>query len=252
MKRTLSLVMSVVAGGALAAGAEAQLALPCFSTFDADTVGAEPVMGLPHCPTSLLKTLGTEADPLVRASSLGIVTQPVEFVMDPDPTASNMLVYDFAPNVTTLLRAEATVSVSELTNAIVMRTWMNSFGLVIGDIYFNESGEIRAHGDVLGSYTPGVPVRLRMYVNMLTKTYAAAVDDELNGFADDVLVTGLSFANDPGITTNVGGVGVGYNRLGEGPTTTVALDDILIMEIPAPGALALAGFAAALVARRRR
>lgn len=252
MKAIARVGAGVVVGGLIAASASG-LALPCVSTFDSDTIGAMPVMGLAHSPTGVLKHFGTEADPMVVASTLGLVTQPVQFVVDPDPVAAALLVYDFDPNVTTVLRAEATVSVSDYANLIVMRTWMNSTGLVAGDIRFTDEGEIWGVGGQLGAYTPGVPVRIRMDVNILSGRYAAAVDDELNGFADDARVDGLSFMNDPSLVTNVGGFGVGYIRLGEGPTQmAVGADDILIMEIPSPGALGLAAIAAAVVWRRRR
>lgn len=253
MKRIVSVALGVIASGVVVAGAYGQFALPVYSTFDSDTVGTTPTMGVPHSPTGMLKHLGTEADPLVVSSALGIVTQPVQFVQDPDPDAFAMLVYDFDPNVTTFLRAEATVSLSVLADVGVMRSWMNSTGLIIGNIYFSDSGNIYAGGSTLGTYMPGVPVRLRMDVNIITGQWAAMVDDELNGFADDTLFTGLTFTSDPADVDNIGGVGVGYDRGGGAlAQVSVAMDDILIMEIPEPGALGLIGLAALVLAHRKR
>lgn len=251
MKRHTRAARGAVILAALAPAALG-LTLPCTSTFDTDTLAMPPTLGVPNAPTSIYKHDGAEPDPLVVASSLGIATRPVEFAIPADAPMTAMLLYDFEPNVPTLVRAEATVSLSQHTHAIVMRSWMNSVGLVLGDIIFTDDGKIFGHGAQLGLYAPGAPVRIRMDVNIITGRYSARVDDELNGFADDPLITGLTFSNDPSLVTNVGGIGVGYIRSTAGPAATLAVDDVLIMEIPSPGALALFGVAAATAARRRR
>lgn len=244
----------VCAGALLASGASnAQITLPCQSDFNADTVGTMPVLGTPDNPTHILKRLDTEQDPLVQSSALGLADQPVTFNISSDALSGVLLVYDFEPNITTtILRAEASISVNAFANLIVLRTWENSFGQVLGDVLLNESGEIRGIGGLIGTYTPGTPFRVRIEVDVTSGHYALGVDNELDGFADDPMVSGLTFMNDPAGVSNVGGFGIGYLASEGLPNVVVAFDDILMMEIPAPGLAWVFVGAAPLALRRHR
>ena len=91
-------------------------------------------------------------------------------------------------------------------------------------------GEIRADldaGDItLGHYAPYQPFRIRMDINLDTMTASVVVDDEMNGFFDDVLYTGLPFADDNEDLQGVTGV---YALMGVAETVPVsaAYDDLV-------------------------
>ncbi len=255
MKLGMCALAGVAALALQESAATAQLVLPCFSDFGSDTVGSMPALGAPHNPTHLLRHFDTEPEPIVQASALGLDAQPVTFATQTEPASAALLVYDFAPNLTTILRAEATVSVSGYTQLRIMRAWEQSFGSVIGDVIIGSSGQINGLGAEVGQYVPNSPFRVRMDVNIITKTYALVVDDELDGFANDTRVTGLGFGSDPEDIDNVGGFGIGYIAAsGAAEDITLAFDDVLLMEIPTPGSLALLGLGATvlLVSRRHR
>ena len=252
MKLRFTLGGGVVGVALLSGTAGAQLALPCFSDFGADTIGATPVLGAPDNPTHLLRSLDTEPMPVVQGSALGLDDKPVTFGVAPESGSGALLIYDFAPNITTaILRAEATVSLSDYASLLIMRSWENSFGLVIGNVYVSEAGAVNGSGAQVGTYEPGTPFRVRMDVDVVAGVYALTVDNELDGFGDDTPVGGLTFTNDPVDVDNVGGFGIGYlNGSTDFAGVTLAFDDVHLREIPGPSALALG--AIALVSSRRR
>jgi hypothetical protein len=67
-----------------------------------------------------------------------------------------------------------------------------------------------------------------MEINMSSKTWSATVDNELNGFADDSVITGLPFANDPSLISGVGELTT-YLQVMDGlGTASVAFDDLSV------------------------
>jgi hypothetical protein len=184
---------------------------------------------------------------LVQTSSSGIATQPLEVA---DDSCSNNpqfyfggVYYDLpAPVTGGVLRVEATVAANQLTNGVFFDT--AGGGLAIARLSFKDNGTIDDQFDVvLSSYAANTPVRFRADIDMDAKTWAGTIDDELNGFGDDPVMSGLAFANDPAGITQVDRVYFdlfgSFNIFTCTVPRAVAFDDVLIA---APAPLLVDGF----------
>ncbi len=228
--------IAIVAVLFLAAGGAAAQEFSIFSTFDADTADSPPTTGGPDQPTGFLSAgVGV----LVRASSSGIATQPLEVA---DNTCSNTpfyfggVYYDLPAVVTgSVLRVEATVAANQLTSGVFFDTLDG--GSAVARLSFRETGIIVDHFNVeLSSYVANTPFRFRADIDMDAKTWACTIDDELNGFGDDPVVSGLAFVNDPASITQVDTVYLdllgSFNIYTCTVPRAVAFDDVLIVTPP--------------------
>lgn len=228
--------IAVVATLLLVAGGVAAQEFSIFSTFDADTVDSPPATGGLDQPTGLLSAgVGV----LVRASSGGIATQPLEVA---DNTCSNTpfyfggVYYDLPVAVTgSVLRIEATVAANQLTSGVFFDTL--SLGSAVARLSFKDTGTIVDHFNVvLSTYVANTPVRFRADIDMDAKTWACTIDDELNGFGDDPVDSGLAFANDAASITQVDTVYLdllgSFNIFTCTAPRAVAYDDVLIVTPP--------------------
>jgi len=233
--------VAIVATLLLAPGGAAAQGFSIFGTFDADTPGSPPAIGGPDQPTGILSAgVGV----LVQASSTGIATQPLEVA---DGTCSNSyfggVYYNLpAPVTGGVLRVEATVAANQLTNGLFFDT--GGLGSAIARLKFRDNGTIEEQFDVvLSSYAANTPVRFRADIDMDAKTWACTIDDEMNGFGDDPVVSGLAFANDPASITQVDKVYLdlfgSFNIFTCTVPRAVAFDDVLIA---APAPLLVDGF----------
>jgi hypothetical protein len=177
---------------------------------------------------------------LVQSSANGIATQPLE-AADTDCSASPSpsfyyggVYYELHTPVTNgVLRIEATVAVNQLTTGIFFDTDTEDSGPGIARLQLNGLGQITDNvGTVLGDYTANTPLRFRADIDMASKTWACTIDDELNGFEDDMVMAGLAFTNDPAIINQVGRVHLvlygSFNIFTCTPPRSVAYDDVLI------------------------
>jgi hypothetical protein len=215
----------------ISAGAGAQ-DFTIFSTFSGDTPGAPPMTGGPDQPTTIIN-----GGVLVKTNANGISSQPLE-VSDGDCSASSFyfggVTYDLpAPVEDGVLRIEATVAVNQLTTGIFFDTDTEAYGPGIARLQLNGLGQITDNvGTVLGDYTANTPLRFRADIDMASKTWACTIDDELNGFEDDMVMAGLAFTNDPAIINQIGRVHLvlygSFNIYTCTPPRSVAYDDVLI------------------------
>lgn len=146
---------------------------------------------------------------IVSDSALGIDTQPV-WISQTGPDAPNNLRSDFAPVSSGMVRVEATVSLNlppenvglllssggpvtldEEIASDLARIGARMSNLPTGEI-FTFQGIIITEV-TLGSFENNKPFRIRIDINLNAKTWSVIIDDELNGFDDDSLVSGLSF-----------------------------------------------------------
>jgi hypothetical protein len=235
--------VAIVATLLLAPGGAAAQGFSIFGTFDADTPGSLPAIGGPDQPTGFLNGgIGV----LVQTSSSGIATQPLEVA---DGTCSNSpfyfggVYYNLPAAVTGgVLRIEATVAANQLTNGVFFDTL--DLGAAVARLRFQDNGTIvDQFGVVLSSYAANTPVRFRADIDMDAKTWAGTIDDELNGFGDDPVVSGLAFVNDPASITQVDTVYLdllgSFNIFTCTVPRAVAFDDVLIA---APAPLLVDGF----------
>lgn len=203
-----------------------------FSTFDADTPGSPPTTGGLDQPTGIIN-----GGVLVQSSANGIATQPVE-AADSDCSASSWyaggIYYDLPTPVTGgVLRVEVTFAANQITTGTFFDAGVQYFGLSVARLRLNGFGHITDYFDTtLGSYAANTPVRIRADIDMDSKTWACTIDDELNGFEDDAVTSGLAFVNDPGIISQVGTVHLDFFGSFYQPTCvaprTVAYDDVHI------------------------
>ena len=231
--------IAIVATFLLAPGGAAAQEFSIFSTFDGDTPGSPPATGGLNEPTAIIN-----GGVLVQTSASGIATQPLE-VADGSCSASPWyfggVYYNLpAPVTGDVLRVEATVAANQLTTGVFFDAATDSSvsGISVARLSFQDNGTIVDQFDVvLSSYTANTPLRFRADIDMHTKTWACTIDDELNGFGDDLVVSGLAFVNDPGIITQVGTVYLtlfgSFNIFTCTVPRAVAFDDVLIFT-PAP------------------
>jgi len=97
---------------------------------------------------------------------------------------------------------------------------------VLARIFLSESGAIISSvGDVLGHYTPNTPFRVRIDSDIASYTYAVAIDDELDGFADEMIHSGIPFVN-PGLTDVTSALA--SINVASSDSVVIAYDDIYI------------------------
>jgi len=124
---------------------------------------------------------------------------------------------------------EATVSFDRLVEGWFLDTSTggSDLGPLVTRLRMTASGEIQ--DDVtrirVGNYSPNQPFRVRVDIDMSTHESSASIDNELNGFQDDPVVTGLPFVNTPAVTPTVGVILPGLLVVSGGPTA-IAYDDI--------------------------
>lgn len=99
---------------------------------------------------------------------------------------------------------------------------------VVTRLTMTNSGDIQVSGVTVGKYGPYQPFRVRMDIDMSGKTWWVTVDDELNGFYDDLVFGDLPFGNPASVLPRVSMVSLSlYPALSQG-FTSVAYDDIRV------------------------
>jgi hypothetical protein len=195
------------------------------STFDSDTVDQSPQTGgPPDQPTSL--TVPSGATILVKSSSNGITSQPVE-INDGGTTQPTVVYYSFSPVAEGKLFIEADVSLNNLVTQLFFRTNGYPAEIVTTDMMANANGEIYAEGQQIGSYQTNIPFRVRMFVDLGTETYSAIIDDEMNGFEDDQLFAGIPCEHQGGFS-DIRILRICVNTIGTAGVTINAFDNIVV------------------------
>ncbi len=94
---------------------------------------------------------------------------------------------------------------------------------------FTPGNRIIAYGTQVGMYQANTPFRVRKYVDMDSKTYSVVIDDEMNGFDDDLVYTDIPFTNS-GITSinRVQASLVAYTNPDVISEDRIAYDDIVV------------------------
>jgi len=189
------------------------------SNFDNDALGPPPSTGGLNEPTSFTVNPGSVL--AVSAAAFGVNTQPVR--VGNSGGLYTALNWDFPPVNFGRYRVEATISASHVFNAYTLQT--SGGGFVTSRLQLNDQGEIFADAFQIGTYTPGVPFRVRVDLDLATLTYDVTLDPEFDAFADNQTFTGIPFTN-PGIVT-VDAVHASINQtVGLVPDGAVAYDDV--------------------------
>jgi hypothetical protein len=207
--------------------------------FDADTPGLPPATGGAGQPTGLVIQPGTTVT--VQTSANGITTQPVVLGMSSaSPYASVDI--GFPAVASGVVRVESTVSFDRLAWGSFLQTSVPS--AVVSRLLMTDDGRLLSEANPtanrmqVGTYAANTPFRVRMDVDMTARTWSVAIDNELNGFADDPVTGGLSFLNDDSVLPSVSRVHASLSLFpvaSVGPTT-VAYDDIEVTVLPSsPG-----------------
>jgi len=200
--------------------------------FDRDTPGQSPATGGDGQPSELLKPDGTSIDVLSDAN--GITSQPVVLKV-PAEHLFPSVVTRFEPVSSGVVRIEATVAFDRLVDGLFLQTTAGSGSFpfaVLTRLITTADGEIQDDKTrmTVGWYAPNQPFRVRVDIDMTTKSWAVSIDREMNGFGDDPTVSNLPFENPDAVVPTVGAV---WGSLLVFPTasageTSVAYDDIRI------------------------
>jgi hypothetical protein len=194
-----------------------------FSTFNGDTVDSLPQLGGANQPVSLI--IGPSCSILVRSSANGVSTQPVE-ISDPGTNAYSAVNYQFNQIDTGIIGVEATVSFSRLMGGYFLQTATNN-NAVITRLSIGSDGRIYGYGSyTLGYCQANRPFRVRMLIDIVAQTWSAVMDDEMNGFDDDPVVSGIPFSN-TGIT-NISQALASLNPDSGEPAVSIVYDDIFV------------------------
>ena len=177
---------------------------PAYITFDEDIPDARPATGGINQPTSLLEEDGILR---VKESLNGIETQPLGiFASGPEERAWAEI--NFAPVSSGIVRLEATISifipelVAENQGGDVFVVAENSFeGRRLATVFWERPSDgpdeilglytdqnVRME-EVIGTFENNSPFRLRIDIDLDAETWSAVVDNELNGFDDDTIVS---------------------------------------------------------------
>lgn len=230
---------------AFVAAVVAVLAMPRVATaapqvisvsFDADTVGQSPATGGPGQPSMIGTFSGGTwvAGPSpwihVESDAFGLNAKPV--VMGPvSHEQAAFLGLNFPAVTHGLVRTEVTVSVDRFVDADFLQA-DDGVDLYLA-LQLSAQGEIRTelgeHGTTLGHYAPYLPFRMRMDIDLDAMSASIAVDDEMNGFADDPVLAGLPFSEDDADLQGVAGVYAGMGPVEETvEPVSAAYDDFVI------------------------
>ena len=199
--------------------------IPALINFDGDTPGLPPATGGIGQPSAYY---GPEDAVLVQSSAYGIITKPLVVYSGSEYAGAS---YTFDPIYNGILRFEATVAFDSFISSYFLQTIRSTDGAVVTRVNSSYDGTIKAlDGDGivnLGTYVPNTPFRFRMDIDLDDQTWAASIDDEMNGFADDPVYPGLLFENLHLLPHNVHTVHMDLNAY----TTfvgNVAYDDISV------------------------
>ena len=229
-----SVCCGIVVGAALllAAGVATAQTFVISSNFDADTPGSPPATGGPDEPSGVIN-----GGVLVQAVSNGISTQPLEV----DDGSCNQGyfggVYYTLPTAVTAggLRVEATVAINQLTDGVIFDTWISFMSTSVVRLRIISNGTIADQfGTVVSSYAANTPLRFRADIDMASMSWACTIDDELNGFSDDPVVSGLPFVNPPSVISQIDTVFLGIfgSFSACAGSRVVAYDDVTIYDFP--------------------
>jgi hypothetical protein len=106
-----------------------------------------------------------------------------------------------------VFRIEVTVADNQLTGGVIFDTATRYYRPSVARLLLKENGTVVDHDNVvLSSYVANTPVSIRANINKDNTTWACAIDDELKGFGDDQVVSGLTFTNDPSTIHRIGTV----------------------------------------------
>lgn len=202
------------------------LPLPIFSNFDEDIVDFQPLTGGLNRPTHI--QFPTTGHILVVAEALGLQTQPAEIYL-PNDSEFGSIGYRFEPVRSGIVRIEAIVSIERPVNGYFLQTAEGTSSVIVTRMGFNAIEEINGYFQpTFGSYVPGQPFRVRMDIDMDSKTWSAVIDDEFNGFDDDELFENLEFLNGPDSVSAVGWLGADLNPFQRSGESRIAYDEISI------------------------
>lgn len=200
--------------------------------FDLDAPGEPPATGGVGQPSGLVKWGGASISVLSEAN--GITSQPV-VLKAPAEHVFASVVTRFEPVSAGVVRIEVTVAFDRFFDGLFLDTSAESGSLpsaIVSRLIATADGEVQDDKTrtTVGRYVPNRPFRVRMDIDMTTKSWAASVDREMNGFGDDHMISELPFENPVAVLPTVGAVSVNMSVF---PTvaagaTSVAYDDIRI------------------------
>lgn len=228
--------------------------LPSFTDFGSDTLGQMPELGnSPSQPSQIyLNGSGTIQ---VQQAALGLNNRPVVLTSDfGGGTDYATLYWRFLP-ITDYLRFEATLSIDDLAiaNSFNMLMWAGVTNAPEAQlVMFNNNLKVRhdtqhTYTD-LGIISPENPFRVRFDLFPSLDQFTVTVDYELDGFNDNLQVSGLGFFQ----SLNGAIDSVAFSASGH----SLAIDDVLITtnpnSVPSPGAFLLGSLGLGLFSRLRK
>lgn len=203
--------------------------------FDRDMPGQPPATGGDGQPSGLIVRDGSSVDVLSEAN--GITSQPVVLKVPAENVFAGV-VTRFEPVTAGVVRIEVTVAFDRFFDGLFLDTSAEtgaSPSAIVSRLIVTADGEVQDDKTrtTVGRYVPDRPLRVRMDIDMTTKSWAASIDRELNGFGDDSTVSGLPFDNPIAVLPSVGAV---WGSLIVFPTasageTSVAYDDFRIQPL---------------------
>jgi hypothetical protein len=198
-----------------------------FSNFEGDTVGQPPLTGGADQPEAWGASPSVSVT--IVAGAGGIVSQGLQ-ISDSGVQGNGWARYGFGPFDSGVVTIEGICSINMPATMDICETSVNagtSVSRVLANFRYEMYGlSVTAMG---GHYQPNRPFRFRIQVNMTAKRWSLVIDNELNGFGDDQVISEIDFVNDPSLITSIGKYWTSY--LGGSPTISgqiIVYDDIFI------------------------
>jgi hypothetical protein len=138
----------------------------------------------------------------------------------------------FPPVSNGTVRVEATVSFDRLIDGFFLQTSVSVSEAVVTRLIVLSDGSVRDDFSrtLLGQYEANTPFRVRMDIDMTVDRWSVALDDELNGFDDDPVISDLPFENPSSVLPSVSVVHASFDVFPVRPIGgSIAYDDIAVL-----------------------
>ncbi len=201
--------------------------LSILSTYDHEPTGVRPLTGGLNQPTSTSTTHTTSVVTVEKQScgQTGRVLQIANATNTAGQTGE--VTYNFNTLWNGTVRVEATVSFSALV-ASTFLVALDQYNGTVFNVQTTMGGLIIDNNSVtLGSFSANTPFRIRMDIDMSSKTWTFIQDSELDGFADNTVITSRPFGTN---ITELNRIRAQLYTAASADPMTVAFDNIVIAQ----------------------
>jgi hypothetical protein len=203
-------------------------ALSILSTYDHEPLDVTPLTGGLNQPTSTSASTSTSVV-TVEDASCGLTSRVLQIANANNTTTGQTgeVTYTFDTLWNGVVRVEATVGFSALT-ASTFLVAMDQYGSTVFNLQTTSGGIIIDNNSVtMGRYSANTPFRIRMDIDMSSKSWTFIQDTERDGFDDNTVITSRPFGTN---ITEINRIRTQLYTAANAGAMTAAFDDIVIAQ----------------------